>query len=98
METGRPRAYSGAGPLPSGPLALRGEGRLTVSLRKPFGIGFHIADEADEPLVVDVKGCEAKANGVKVPTLQCSGMLVAALFVHSLSVSVAWPQARRAQR
>ena len=46
-----------------GQLALRGEGRLTVALRKPFGIGFHIGGATDEPLVVDVKGVAAKAAG-----------------------------------
>jgi len=46
--------------------------RLTVVLRKPFGVGFHVAaGGGDEPLVVDVKGVSAKAAGVKVepPTL-----------------------------
>ena len=40
--------------------------RLTVVLRKPFGVGFHVSPGGDDPIVVDVKGVTAKAAGIKV--------------------------------
>jgi len=49
--------------------ALRAtEGRLSISLRKPFGIGFHVDTAGGDSAarVVDVKGAAARAAGVKV--------------------------------
>merc|ERR1711998_460635 len=62
-------------------------GRLEISLRKPFGIGFHVnRDSDDEPIVVEVKGVAARTAGVKpgLKLVELNGRVVGHLGIDAL--------------